>query len=100
MGKFVIVAKMSDVPVGEGRVVDVNGKEIALFNLEGAFHAIDNTCIHRGGPLGEGLVDGTTVICPWHAWTYDVPTGECQFTDGRVEKYEVMVKDGDVKVAI
>lgn len=100
MGEFVTVAKTSEVPAGEGRVVEANGKQIALFNIEGVFHAIDNTCLHRGGPLGEGIVDGTTVICPWHAWTYDVTTGECQFNPARIEKYEVKVEDEDVKVEI
>ena len=76
-GKFVSVAKKSDIAAGTGVTVDVEGKAIALFNVGGKFYAIDNTCVHRGGPLGEGSVEGTEVTCPWHGWTYDVSSGQC-----------------------
>ena len=69
------VAGVADVPPGEGRVVDADGRQLAVFNVDGAFHAIDNTCPHRGGPLGEGDLEGTVVSCPWHAWRWDVTTG-------------------------
>ena len=75
MSRRVFVTQAADVPVGEGRVVDVDGRALALFNVEGAFYALDNTCAHRGGPLGEGDLDGTVVVCPWHAWRWDVKTG-------------------------
>jgi len=64
-----------DVPAGEGRVVEAGGRTVALFNLDGAFYALDNTCSHRGGPLGEGELDGRVVTCPWHAWRWDVTSG-------------------------
>lgn len=73
---FVRVAKATDVPVGEIRQVEAGGKAIALANVGGAFHAIDNTCLHRGGPLGEGILEGTVVTCPWHGWQFDVITGK------------------------
>ena len=69
------VAAVADVPPGEGRVVDADGRQLAVFNVDGAFHAIDNACPHRGGPLGDGDLEGTTVSCPWHAWRWDVTTG-------------------------
>jgi nitrite reductase/ring-hydroxylating ferredoxin subunit len=75
MSVRVRVAKASDVPVGEGRVVDADGKTLALFNVEGTFYAIDNACPHRGGPLGEGELEGPVIVCPWHAWRWDVKTG-------------------------
>ena len=65
----------TDVPPGEGRVVEVGGRTLALFNVFGAFYALDNACSHRGGPLGEGDLDGTVVVCPWHAWRWDVTSG-------------------------
>jgi nitrite reductase/ring-hydroxylating ferredoxin subunit len=71
----VSVGRIGDIPVGEGRVVDARGKTLALFNVGGTYHAIDNTCSHRGGPLGEGDLDGTIVACPWHGWRWDVTTG-------------------------
>lgn len=69
------VATTSDVPTGEGRTVDAGGKTLALFNVNGTYYAIDNSCAHRGGPLGEGDLDGAVVTCPWHAWQWDVSTG-------------------------
>jgi len=69
------VATTDEVPVGEGRVVEAEGRSLALFNVGGTFYAIDNTCPHRGGPLGDGDLEGTVVTCPWHAWRWDVTTG-------------------------
>ena len=69
------VAGVNEIPEGQGRVVDVAGRTLALFNVGGAFYAIDNSCPHRGGPLGEGDVDNGIVLCPWHAWRWDVRTG-------------------------
>lgn len=75
MSRRVLLGQAADVPVGEGRVVEAEGKTLALFNVDGAFYALDNACVHRGGPLGEGDLDGTVVVCPWHAWRWDVKTG-------------------------
>src|SRR5919109_3378654 len=69
------VAAVGDVPAGEGRVVEAAGKTLALFNVDGTYYAIDNSCAHRGGPLGEGDLEGRVVTCPWHAWRWDVTTG-------------------------
>jgi nitrite reductase (NADH) small subunit len=95
MANFVHVATTAEIPAGQGKTVEVNGKKIAVFNCDGAFYAIDDTCKHRGGPLGEGELDGTTVTCPWHGWTYDVTTGiSPDDADCAVDSYEVKV-DGD-----
>lgn len=75
MASLVKVAQRDEIADGTGKTVEVGGKKIALFNVKGAFYAIDNTCLHRGGPLGEGELDGTTVTCPWHGWEYDVTSG-------------------------
>ncbi len=92
---FVEVAKVSDVKPGKGKVVKANGKELALFNVEGKFHAISNACAHRGGPLGEGSLDGNTVTCPWHGWKYDVKTGVCAVQASiKVQSFKTKV-DGD-----
>lgn len=69
------VGHTADVPAGEARVVDVEGKSLALCNVAGTYYAVDNDCPHRGGPLGEGDLDGPAVICPWHGWRWDVRTG-------------------------
>ena len=69
------VASVADVPAGEGRVFEVGGRTVAVFNVDGHFYATDNDCPHRGGPLGEGDLDGAVIRCPWHAWRWDVRTG-------------------------
>ena len=72
---LVRVAGAGDIPPGEGRVIEADGRSVALFNVDGRYYAIDNVCPHRGGPLGEGGLDGSVVSCPWHAWRWDVRSG-------------------------
>lgn len=74
-GQGVRVGRAADVPVGTGRVFEAAGRALAVFNVEGTFYAIDNECSHRGGPLGDGDLEGKVVLCPWHAWRWDVTTG-------------------------
>jgi nitrite reductase/ring-hydroxylating ferredoxin subunit len=69
------VADVGELGDGQARVVDVEGRTLALFNVAGTFYAMDNECAHRGGPLGEGDLEGAVVVCPWHAWRWDVRTG-------------------------
>lgn len=95
------VAKKTEIPTGTGKVVEVAGKTVAVFNCEGMFYAIDNTCKHRGGPLGEGSLSGTTVTCPWHGWEYDVSSGECTMDRSiTVQKFDVTVDGDDLLIAI
>ncbi len=70
------VAKAVEIPAGTIREFQVEGRAIALANVGGKFHAINNTCLHRGGPLGQGLLEGNVVTCPWHGWEYDVTSGK------------------------
>jgi len=96
---FVRVTDAGALPSGEGLVVIANGREIALFNLDGQFYAIDNECIHASGPLGEGAVEGGVVTCPIHAWEYDIPSGAClTIPEERVARYAVKVEAGGVWV--
>ncbi len=87
-----VVAKIDEIPAGTGKVVFAGDRAIALFNANGIFYAIDNTCPHRGGPLGEGELDGTTVTCPLHGWQYDVTSGAGTFGPP-VSKYEIKVNE-------
>ncbi|HSB09242.1 MAG TPA: Rieske (2Fe-2S) protein [Blastocatellia bacterium] len=103
MPEFVKVLNISDLPAGEARVVEVDGRQIALFNANGRFYALDNICAHRGGPLGEGFVDqnNLTVQCPWHGWVYGLSNGTSQINPlARVECFEVLVEGDDLKVAL
>lgn len=93
------VGAVGDVEEGQGRVVTAEGLTLALFNVRGAYYVIDNTCGHRGGPLGEGDLDGTVVTCPWHAWRWDVTTGQNADNPGvRVSCYPVTVTGGEIFV--
>jgi NAD(P)H-dependent nitrite reductase small subunit len=69
------VAEVGEIAEGQGKVVEADGRTLAVFNVGGSLYAIDNTCPHRGGPLGEGDVEDRIVVCPWHAWRWDVTTG-------------------------
>jgi nitrite reductase/ring-hydroxylating ferredoxin subunit len=101
MAEFVKVASVHDVKPGTGIVAEVNGQQIALFNVEGTYHAIDNVCVHRGGPLGEGDLDGAAVTCPWHGWQFDVKTGGCiNNPAAKVKSFSVMVEGTDIKVEL
>ena len=76
MGSFVRVATTSEIKPGGAKKVESGGKQIALFNSNGTFYAIDELCTHRGGPLSEGELNGTVVTCPWHGATFDVTSGK------------------------
>lgn len=101
MAEFRKVAMISEVSPGKGKAVAVGAKKIALFNVDGTFYAIDNTCLHRGGPLGEGAMEGTTVTCPWHGWEYDVTTGASSVNPSvKVATYPVRVQGQEIQVQI
>jgi len=69
------ITEVENVPPKEGRAVNVGGQEIAIFNLGDRFTAIENECPHQGGPLCDGIVSGTTIVCPLHGWRFDLDTG-------------------------
>jgi nitrite reductase (NADH) small subunit len=95
------VASVADVPAGEGRVVQAGQHMLAPFNVEGRLYAIDNACPHRGGPLGEGDLDGRVVSCPWHAWRWDVTTGlNVNNPSIAMACFPVSVADGEVFVEL
>lgn len=96
------IAKVDEVPSGTGKVVQAGGKELALFNLNGTFYAIDNTCTHVGGPLGEGKVEGNRVTCPWHGSIFNITTGEVLGPPARrpVGTYPTRIEGKDVVVEL
>lgn len=96
---FALAGKKADVPPGTIKEFQVGGKAIAVANIDGQFYAINNTCIHRGGPLADGPLEGTTVTCPWHGWEYDVRTGRVgQNPTAGVESYPVELRDEEIFV--
>ena len=102
MPKLVKVAEAKEVAPGMGKVVGAEGRSIALFNVAGAFHAIDNTCTHEGGPLGEGALVGVVVTCPWHNTEFNVRTGAAlgPLTDEGVRSFPVQVQGNHVLVEL
>ncbi len=101
MAEFVKVAAVSEMEPGKVRQIKVHERTLALCNVSGTFYALDNFCIHRGGPLSEGWLDGETLECPWHAWRFDVKTGCLALDQGMaVETYDVKIEGGDIFVAI
>ena len=101
MDGFVRVAKTADVPPGSAKVVVVHGHVVALFHVEGSFHAVSNVCLHRGGPIGEGEIDGTRVTCPLHGWQYDVRSGRNLANPAaRLRVFPVRLDGDDVLVGL
>ena len=97
---FVPVGAVADIAPGTAKTVAVEGREIAVFNVGGAFYAVDNFCPHQGGSLAEGWLDGTTVTCPWHAWCFNLTDGKMTLGSfARVDPYDVRVEDGQVSVS-
>ncbi len=98
---FVKVANVSQVPPGTSIVVEAQGQELAVFNVDGQCFCIDNYCPHSGGPLGEGELDGDVVICPWHAWEFNVRTGQMTFSQHVcVTTFPCKIEDGAIWVEV
>ncbi len=102
MSKLIKVAESKDVAPGSAKVVEAEGRSIALFNVSGTFHAIDNTCSHEGGPLGEGELSGEVVTCPWHHAEFSVSTGEALGPPAYegVRRFPVKIQGNDVLVEL
>src|SRR5215472_5640022 len=101
MEQLLKACELGDITSGFGRVVEVQGKHIALFNIGGTFHAIDNACPHRGGQLDKGVLEGNVVSCPLHRWNFDVTSGLCTSRPGaKVKAYSVSIQGSAVMVAL
>jgi nitrite reductase (NADH) small subunit/3-phenylpropionate/trans-cinnamate dioxygenase ferredoxin subunit len=98
--EFVTVAKVGDIPEGEGASFQVGERLVAIFNFQGSYRAIDDICPHMGASLGAGYLDEEgTVTCPWHAWRFCVTDGK--WVDNPrlgVDTFEVRVKGEDIQV--
>ncbi|MEX1018609.1 MAG: Rieske 2Fe-2S domain-containing protein [Litorilinea sp.] len=113
------VGPTHELQPGQHRVVDVDGREIGVFNVDGTYHALPNLCPHQIGPLCQGRVSGTLisrkdtdwqrqwahdgeiVTCPWHGMEYHIATGQClAFPEVRLRTYEVVVEDDQIKLRI
>ena len=99
MGEFVKVATVNEIPVGRGKVVEVDGLSIAIFNAGGKFFASGPVCPHEEGPLGDGTLEEDVVICPWHGFDFDLKTGACLIDpDLKIPVYPTKVEGKDIYV--
>jgi nitrite reductase (NADH) small subunit len=92
----------SDLPaIDEAKEFPCDGKTICVANVNGSYSAMDNVCPHRGGPLGQGMVEGSKIVCPWHGWAWDTQTGVAvQNSQMKVAVYPLKIESGNVLVEI
>ena len=104
MADYVAVAKVGDIPEGEGRCYPVNGTNVAIFfTSEGEYQAINDSCPHAGASLAPGHLEGDTVHCPWHAWQFCTKTGNWLDNPSgkiKVDSYPVRVVGDDIEVLV
>jgi nitrite reductase/ring-hydroxylating ferredoxin subunit len=102
MVAFVRVATTHELSPGQGKLIEVHQKRIALFNIAGQFYAIDDTCPHRGAPLSEGELTGEAVVCPWHGAIFELRTGAvtCPPAASGVATYETRVQGDAIEIAV
>jgi 3-phenylpropionate/trans-cinnamate dioxygenase ferredoxin subunit len=99
--RFVRVAAEGEIPVGGRRMAFIDGKVIALFNVEGTVYALDDSCPHAGSSLAAGKLDGAIVTCRAHGLRFDVRTGRMPGVDGLCAKAQpVQVLDGEIRVGV
>jgi len=88
-------------PADEAKEFPCGEKTICIANVNGVYGAMDNVCLHRGGPLGQGMIEGGKVVCPWHGWAYDAKTGVPeQNPAAKVTTYPLKIENGDVLIEI
>ncbi len=96
-GKLVKIGSASDLDEGKGKLVRVEDKALALFRVGDEYFAISSSCIHRGGPLHEGDLEGYEVTCPWHGWKYDIRTGSFTIIPTlKLKSFKVEQKSGEL----
>jgi nitrite reductase/ring-hydroxylating ferredoxin subunit len=101
MSDYVKAMTVADLPPGQATERLIDGRPVAFYNVGGRFFATSNFCVHRGGPLGQGMLDGCVIMCPWHAWTFDVTTGENTVNpELKVACYPVRIEGEQVLVKV
>ena len=97
---FVTVARVGEIPEGGVKIVRVDDQAIGVFNIGGAYYAIEDVCTHDGGPLAEGRLDGDVIECPRHGAKFNVRTGEvlCLPAIAPVPTYAVRIEGDEIKI--
>lgn len=99
---FIKIASQSELPaVNTAKEFSCGEKTFCIANVNGEFSAMDNVCLHVGGPLGEGMIENGKVVCPWHAWQYDPKTGAVVHNPSlKLAVYPLKIENGDVSVEV
>lgn len=102
MANFVKLTTESDLPaINQAKEFRCGDKEICVANVDGTYSAIDNICLHRGGPLGQGAIEQGKVVCPWHGWEWDPKTGQAVHSaNAKLAVYPFKIENGDVLIEI
>ncbi len=99
MAEWTKVAEKGAVAPGNAIKLEVNGRELALYNVDGQLYCTSNICPHQGAPLAEGMIEGKNIVCPWHAWVFDVTTGQSPVNPrAKIPCVQVKVEGNDVFV--
>ena len=100
MTQFKTVARVGEIPSGEGRAFEYNGRMVAVFLIDGEYQAIDDFCPHMGASLATGPVEDGVVMCPWHAWCFKLSDGEwIENPKIKVDTFQVRVAEDEIQVA-
>jgi nitrite reductase (NADH) small subunit len=98
---FVKIAAQSDLPgINAAKEFVCGDKTVCVANVDGEIRAMDNICLHRGGPLGEGVISNGKVVCPWHGWEWDPKTGQAGPPGAKIAVYPVKIEGGDVLIEL
>jgi nitrite reductase (NADH) small subunit len=102
MSNLTKVTVESNLPrPNEAKEFSCGDREICVANVNGTFSAMDNICLHRGGPLGQGTIENGKIVCPWHAWAWDPRTGEAAHsTSAKIQVYSLKIEHDDVLIEI
>ena len=102
MSVFVKLATESELPpAGQAKEFSCGDRVICVANVDGTISAMDNVCLHRGGPLGQGVIEDNKVVCPWHGWQWDPKTGEAaQNRSAKVAVYPLKTESGNVMIEL
>jgi len=92
------VAGLDELGIDECRTVKAGSILVALARTAESYFAVDNTCLHVGGPLGQGTIEDSTIVCPWHGRCYDLRTGECSNVEEKIAVYEVEERDDGIYI--
>jgi len=99
--RAVDAGRAEDLPNGSAKTIEFpEGRELALYNVNGEFYATENFCPHKGAPLANGILCEHVIECGWHGWQFDVRTGECLTVPEKLQTYEVVIEEGLIKVLV